>query len=54
MPQNYLKLLPYCGGTGLSAEEDGHAHVSVYFCIETITKVSVKFKQVPFKSVPQV
>ena len=32
----------------------GHAHVSAYFCIGTITKASSKFKQVPFKRAPQV
>jgi len=35
-------------------EEDGHAHVSAYVYIETITKLPVKIKQVLFESVPQV
>ena len=37
------------------AEEDGHAHVSTYVCIETTTtKLPAKIKQIPFVSVPHI
>ena len=36
------------------SEEVGHAHVSAYICIENITKLPAKFKQVLFESVLRV
>jgi len=33
---------------------DTDAHISTYICIESVTKLYAKIKQVPFENVPQV
>jgi len=51
---NTIKQLCYQWTSSRVAEEDGHAHVSAYVCIETTATLSEKIKPGPFESVPLV